>query len=221
MRFRKAVSLLFVMAAFLYSCSKEKSNEIPVSDSTSYLPHTAGSFWHYEDTARHMGFKLVATDSMKTIEKIPFYYYENIPDSLPGDTTYTLIGEAENNYYVNAFLPEWGAGKLLILKQDGAVGESWTQEISYDSLANLPLTFKIVEKGISKTLYGHDFKKVFHVGMSVGIPLDNDSLADTPFSIQVGEVYFAAGIGIIEIDLAPPNMQDGAVHLLLTDYEIQ
>lgn len=221
MRFHETVLLLAVMPVVLFSCSKEKSNEIPITNTTTYLPQTAGSFWHYADTAQNTGFKLVDTDSTKSIEGIHFTYYENIPDATPQDTTYTLMGEDGGDYYISAFLAELGTGKILILKQDGAVGDSWTQQMTYDTTVNLALVFNIVEKGSSKMVNGKAFKDVFHVRLSAQIPLDGSSGTGVTFSVPIGDLYFAAGIGIIELDLTPPEMESQAVHLLLTDYDIR
>lgn len=218
MKLHKAVPLLAAIVIGLLSCSKEKSYETSALDNAIYLPHNTGSFWHYQDTVQHTGFTLTATDRVDSIDKIRFYYYQNVTDGDPRDTSYTLIGKAGYNYYISALLPELGSDKLMILQQDGGVGETWTQSISYDSSPKLDLLFKIVGKGTSRTVLGETFDHVIQVSVAVKIPLHNSPGTGSTLSVPVGNIYFAAHVGIIEISL---EMEEEAVHLLLTDYDIR
>lgn len=219
MRFNKVVFLLVVISTFLFSCTKEKSYEIPNPNSGIYLPHTTNATWHYEDTANQVGFTLKATDRIDSIHKIRFYYYENIPDDSSLTTTYTLIGRAGYNYYVSGLLPQLGDQKLLILKQDAVVGEIWHQKITVEGLDSVDLVLKIKEKGISHTVLGNNFNQVIHIGLSAKIPIPIGANSGSSILLPIGGLYFAKGIGIIQLEL---NFQEQvpSVHLLLTDYNI-
>lgn len=215
MKFNKAVFLLVVIFAFLFSCSKEKSLESTDGDETTYLPHVNEATWHYEDTIALSGFTLKATDRVDTLDGIVFYYYDNIPDESPEDTTYSLIGRQGNNYYLSGFLSQLGDTKLLVLKQDANVGDSWSQKVALAGADSMELVFKITEKGILHTVLDHQYERVIEVGISVKVPISESS----SFLMPLGSLYYAAGIGIVQLDI---NFQGQAasVHLLLTDYEI-
>ncbi len=215
MKFNPVVFLLVVISAFLFSCSKERSLENTNGNKVTYLPHVDGAVWHYEDTMTRSGFTLKATDQVDTIEDILFYVYENIPDESPGDTTYSLIGRKDDAYYISGFLPQLGDEKLLVLKQEAAVNETWSQKVAVAGSDSIELVFKITKKGTSHTVLGHPYGQVIQVGIATSVSLGQGN----SFLVPLGSLYYAAGIGIIQLDVDFQG-QAPSVHLLLTDHEI-
>ena len=220
MKFGRTGIGLAAIALLLLSCTKEKSNETPDLNSGIYLPNTTGSTWHYADSTTQVGFTLKATDRIDSINKIRFYYYENQPDDPSLDTTFTLIGRAGYNYYISAFLPELGDGMLMILKQDAVPGEQWAQKILVPGYDSVTLRFTMEEKGITYAAGGQTYHQVVHVGIGAVLSLDTGSGTGNDLALPVGELYFAAGIGIVALHI---NLQGQApaVHLILTDYDIR
>lgn len=205
---------LLMIATLLFSCSKDKSKDEPKPQEDTFMPSAARSYWHYKDTTNNTGFKLIATDKTETKDGIRFHVYDNVPDSSPTDTSQTLIGTKDNDYYISALLPELGDDKFIFLKKDAEVGDSWSQRIQLpmdNGTQEFTFTFKIKEKGITHKVLTHTFNKVIRIRISINVLFQNS---------PVGDLYFEPGVGILQVsmdllDQLPP------VHLLLTDYDIR
>ncbi len=207
------IASLFLMVTF-FSCSKEKSFEGPEKGG-SYLPQDT---LHYEDTTLHSGFRLISTDSVKVMDSITFHAYQNIPDDHPQDTTYTFLGDSSGSYYVKSFLAELGDKKLLVLKQDAEVGDSWVNTVTVNG-TSLHLTFRVKEKGISYMVNNHTFQPVTHLKILAEQLVNEPGGGGGSMSFPVGDVYFAPDVGIIQLDIRNPLDESSSVHLLLTNIE--
>lgn len=219
MNLKKAYFPLFLLVLLFVACSKQKSFEAPDADE-SFIPHLDSATWHYEDTTLNQGFTLRAIDSTKTEDGISFNFYENIPDDETMDTSYTLIGISDGDYYVKSLLSILGDEKLLILKQNGKVGDQWTVSIPLEDFGEQDFIFQIKEKNTSHEVLGQSFSKVVHVKISAKVPTDITGGDGMDFVVPVGDLYFASGIGIIQLNVNNPFDNSLSVGLLLTDYDI-
>lgn len=214
MKKKNILFFLFIISIVVFSCSKEKSFEGP-DTASDYMPQDT---LHYVDTVSHIGFRLIATDSVKMIDGISFHAYKNIPDNPPNDTTYTFIGDSSGAYYVKSFLRELGHQKILILKQNAAEGDTWSNPFSVGG-KSIDVTFKVEEKGISHTVFGQSFSPVIHLKILINNPISTTEGEGDSIVIPIGDVYFAPSVGIIQLDISNPLVEEESIHLLLKSYE--
>ena len=210
MKRKNILFFLCMISILVFSCSKEKSFEGP-----HYMPQDT---LHYVDTVSHIGFRLIATDSVKKMDGISFHAYKNIPDNSPNDTTYTFIADSSGAYYVKSFLQELGNQKILILKQNAVEGDTWTNTLSIGG-QSIDVTFKVAEKGISHNVFGQSFSPVIHLKILINNPISTTEGEGDSIVIPIGDVYFAPSVGIIQLDISNPLVEEESIHLLLKSYE--
>lgn len=196
--------LVACMAFLLFSCSKDKSVEKPVnhpSDSTSYQPVSSGSSWHYKDGINlNGGYTLTATGKDTTINGISFYIFENKPDT-SDMTAETYFGQNRNNYYALGFMTQLGNNAMLYLKDTSKVNTTWTQNIPI-SLQGISLSaemdFQLLQVSGTRVVNSKTYQNVAHVGLQVKVP---NPLGGSAISYLTGDLYFARGVGIIEMTI--------------------
>ena len=205
---KKYLLLLFPLGLLLLDgCVKDIGSlgVVGANDGTSanYQPLTTGSTWTYRtDYSAAFGFPSIDTTVVTmgsktlTISNLLYhqaYSYQPQFKSLI-DTGY--YGVNNHAYSIMQRLPGSNDGfELLYLKDNLAVGGTWTASTAASQLGNIQLAGKIVEKGISKTVAGKAYKNVIHTYLQLSTVLYGQN-----FSFSY-DIYIAQDIGIIRIGL--------------------
>jgi hypothetical protein len=196
----KTIVLAFIATTlFCVSCKKnDNSNPAPTSPDT-YINTNAGSSWNYHETNASSGtpqnsdYTITSSSKDTTISTRSYHVYNY---SYGGSEYLNISG---HDYYQYDSIPG-AAGKVferLYLKDDAAVGISWSQNISI-TLPGIPLsvpvtiTNNIAEKGISRIVNGTTYNNVIHVSTNLtssAIPGGLTSSIDS---------YYAKNYGLIE-----------------------
>lgn len=207
--YRSVIALAACLA--LFSCAKEKSE--PPRDQApgeeSFQPRGEGAVWHYRDSLQG-SFTLTSTGEDTVMGDVTYTRFTNVLDST-GLVTDTYFGQQGEDYYTAGFIPSVGETPLLYLKAGAAVGGTWTQDFSYAG-QDATLHFTIKEKNISKTVQGHAYTGVTHVGLDIKVMVPG--LGEV--SAAQGELYFARGVGVIFESLT--TLQGSASQVSLLSY---
>ena len=219
---KKAILLTCVVAVtFFVKCKKDdggnNTNNNPAQD---FSPMKAGTNLTYRrttgpvsDTAKYTASSNTTTINGKTYSLI-------VSDK--GDTIY--MAKVDQNYYRYTdfgFLAE--KTEELYLKGDANINDTWTVNTTY-TVSGFPvpitLTYKLADKAMSKTVAGHNFTDVMHVGIVIS--------ASGFGNIGSGDFYYAKGIGMIENQITvsvhnaiPPVNFDLSTSQQLISYEIK
>jgi len=107
---------------------------------------------------------------------------------------------------------------FLYLKDNYAIGKTWTATVTDDGLVNgVPgqIIGKIVEQGITKTVGGKKFTDVIHTNLVLQYNMGN-GFEDT----EIFDFYMAKNVGIIQVDANIPiaNITSSST---LTDYSVK
>lgn len=197
-------SLLYLFAAMLIfsSCKKNdpKDDQTPDPQET-YLNTTAGSTWTYHETnnsgaTSESDYTLTSTAKDTTINNKAYHIYDY---SFGGSQYLNISG---HSYYQYDSLPG-GLGQIferLYLKDDAALGATWSQDVSVPvPVGGIPINItvkinnKIEEKGQSRTVNGVVYNDVIHVSTTI-------SSAAIPSASLQSDIhsYFAKKYGMIE-----------------------
>jgi hypothetical protein len=126
----------------------------------SYMPHSKGSYWTYQDSAdTDLEYRIMATDQKKTLNGITYYLYEDL-DSPDGNVYY---GQQGNDYYLLIEQETIGTESdlhLLYLKGDANVGASWIKEVGAINGIPARISGSIVAKGFEHNWTGILFKDI-------------------------------------------------------------
>jgi len=193
-----------ILIAFLFfaaSCSKKDTTGTQPSQSENYLTTSSGSTWNYHQVDSSganpisSDYTVTSTSKDSSINGRNYHVYTN---SAGGNQYLNLSG---NDYYQYDSLPAaLGAGvfERLYLKDNANVGTSWTQNQNV-TVAGFPiavpvtLTYKIAEKGISRTINNITYTDVIHVSAAISSSL----IPAASFTSSV-DGYYAKKIGMIE-----------------------
>ncbi|RCH54543.1 hypothetical protein DJ568_12030 [Mucilaginibacter hurinus] len=176
------LSVFALTVLFFAACKKDKNKPNPQPDSP-YQPFTSGSTWKYRvvdgsgETAEADTILNKMTGDTRTFNGKTFHVLISkemvMPESASvsklkinegpaGDETY--IG-FNNNIYSSFYEDEYNRIEIGYLNLDKAVGEAWTEKISFkEDGTNLEGQVKTttIEKGLSKTLHGKTYNDVIH-----------------------------------------------------------
>ncbi|NSL89499.1 hypothetical protein [Chitinophaga solisilvae] len=183
----------------LLSCSKEMSTEGPSAGTCEYAPYTNGSSFSYinvnktKDTISYT----LTVEGDTTINNTRFKKI--------GDDSVFICSDCKDGIYtqIASLLTFQGykADNLLLtyLKDNSLKGDSWndTVTISNGTVSTTGiLRHTIIDKGISKTVYGKAYAEVIAVKLDAyAIVLNNPVPVGT-----VSTSYYAKGVGLIEAD---------------------
>jgi hypothetical protein len=192
----KIKTLLFpVLIFFIISC-KKSSPANPQQTQDAYLTTTAGSTWNYhqvDSSAGNSDYTITSTSRDSVISGRTYHVY-NV--SSGGNQYLNITG---NDYYQFDSLPA-GLGaavfERLYLKDNLSVGSSWIQSLTVTvSTISIPitLTYKIAEKGISRTVNGQSYSDVIHVSATI-----SSSLIPAANLVTSINSYYAKKYGLIE-----------------------
>jgi hypothetical protein len=189
--------ILFAGSLFFTACSKKNNSTTPTATDTTYINTNAGSTWSYHKvdssgaTPASSDYTVTSTSQDSTINGRKYHVYNN---SGGGNNYLALSG---NDYYEYDSIPISGLGNVerLYLKDNLAVGKTWTQDFNF-TVSNIPVTLTatntIAEKGISRTVNGINYSNVIHVTTSLAsvyVPSGLTSSIDG---------YYAPNYGLIE-----------------------
>lgn len=218
--------LVLPFLAALSSCTKIAGTVISNSNnlSATYQPLTSGSTWTYRTDYSGAGFAFIDTAiivmSSKTYtinSKLYQQAYSHKP-STPSlvDTGYYYTTNHEYSLMQTVAAPGTTnsyAFEMLYLKDNLAVGGTWSSSTTNSFLGTIGLTGKIVEKGITKTVAGKTFANVIHTNVKLSITYQGISAVDTY------DIYVAQGVGIIHLEVNTPGM--GTIPEDLVSYSIK
>ncbi|MDQ2863202.1 MAG: hypothetical protein M3R50_06035, partial [Bacteroidota bacterium] len=183
------------------SCSKKDDSGKQPSKPENYLTTSTGSTWSYHQIDSSVlapinsDYTISSTSKDSSINGRSYHVYNN---SAGGNQYLNLSG---NDYYQYDSLPAgFGAGvfERLYLKDNANVGTSWTQTQNVTvSVSPIPipvtLTFKIVEKGISRIINNVTYTDVIHVSAAI-----SSSIIPSASLISSLDSYYAKKYGMIE-----------------------
>ena len=191
------------------------------STSTDYLPLTAGTFWTYMETVGST-IDTVTNKLTGTTSTINGKLYYNITStSQKTGTTTGYFSAIDHVYTERTTVSGIGTVEFLYLKDNLAVGGTWTTSFSDSGTINgLPsqLLGKITEINISHTVQGKTYSSVIHTTLQIQY---NYGTGFTTASTY--EFYTAKGIGIIDIEslITLPGSAPITGSTLLINYSIK
>lgn len=207
MRNSHLVLLLGICCICFASCQKGISDRYNPADSTghtdtsgnasdtaswNYLPQTAGSSWTYLDSASGKTYVSTMTDSMVTLNSIPFKF---VKDATGDSAVYELLAITGNDYYqhISETLDSLSINFTLKYFNTAAnTGDSWKASTTLGSLP-ATITTTLLEKNVTKTVQGQSYANVSHTHTEV-------SVGASPISFNAVELdyYVAKDIGIVQ-----------------------
>lgn len=222
------ISILFLTVLTLSSCSSDDTNTDDNGITTgNYLPLAVGNKWNYTNGSTTSLVQIIGTanfggttyyeddDSGSEIDiqswaaKKGASYYQKT-----GDYTFT---QGSTTFVLKSY-------ELKVLKDDLAVGESWSGDIypklNYSGSSGsgtypVHISYEgiIIAKNVSATVEGVSYNNVIKVEMNV-VQTVNSQV----FNIN-GEVWFAKDIGVI-MDTATSTADNITRTKYLTSYEL-
>lgn len=210
----KNIFTLVLIGLLFYSCKKKQENPtvIPIGNSNSYQPSTVGSFWVYplDSTSFDQLDTIQATTQDTVIEGSTYRVFV----SQKGNKK-SYFRKFEDKYYqynfkmnvsnlsdsLNTLLGNVKSVKLLYLKDNLKVGDTWYDEFSNNSF-NFRLVYTVVENGSTKTVNGVAYNDVvgihaalFQTVFLMGMPLNGLSYSKVEKSDFTS--YYANNVGMI------------------------
>lgn len=202
MNFRNIIAVALVLA--LASCSKDKSAEKGGgnNDTASYQPATGGSMWHYKDASNpEGGFTLTATGRDTVVAGIPYHIFVNKPDT-SASTTITLLGQDGKDYYAVGLIGGLGDNAVLYLR-DTTLNAGWSQnmDITVPTFGDITaeMDFQLTGVNGTKKLNGKTYSNVATVALQLKVP---NPVGGGALTYATGSIYFARGVGVIEVSLS-------------------
>lgn len=176
---KNALLSVFAFSIVSLSCKKD-STPAPVTPVDKYMTFTTGSTWNFESVLNPSAATPVITDYSVTSSSrdttINSRQYHVFTNNNGANEYYYNNG---NDYYTYRTLPS-GFGsefvEILYLKDNANAGTEWSQTypILYSGFSlNVTLTNKVVERGLTRTINGKEYKDVIRIGTNLtvtGIP---------------------------------------------------
>lgn len=196
MRFPHLFGLL--LAGFLVASCKKSNNTPPAP--APYLTINSGSTWQYRQTnvstSTSTDYTLTATNRDTAIGTRNYRVFTN---SLGGNNSY--FAQNGSDYYTFRTLGgALGASAIenLYLKDNAAVGTSWTENVSLNVpgapfAIPITVTYRIEEKGINRTVNGNAYTDVIRVKTSL-----TSSIIPPSGLVTDIEDFYARRVGAIE-----------------------
>ncbi|MEL7001326.1 MAG: hypothetical protein AAFN93_01190 [Bacteroidota bacterium] len=178
---------MFILISFIVSCNEdeEPSNSL---QGGPFLPLVEGNQWEYEGD---VSYTLRITGNTREIDG---KNYAEAETKTNGQITNSYLNVENGEYFAVGFLSSTEVS-LILLKENEGIGATWQTSGNINGI-NAVYKFSIEEKGIEHTVSGEKFDDVVRVKLDTIIQL---------FGVEevVGsqDIYFARGVGIIEIDL--------------------
>jgi hypothetical protein len=190
---KKIILTLLVVSALFSACKKDSNNQ-PKPVAETYQPLTAGSTWKYLSTSD--GERDTATNTLtgetKIINNKTYYTVTSVST---GEAPEKVYFNVDNKVYsiIQTDAETGEQLELQYLKEDAAIGSSWTSPIPGSSLP-AQMVGNVVEKGINKTINSKTYSNVIHTRLLVQV--DSGQGFET---FMTYNFYVAKGIGLIGI----------------------
>ena len=204
------VLLTVISCSILFTQCKKTTDSVQ----PDYSPLTAGSTRTYLSSGST--YTLTATNKDTTVNS---HTYRVLTNSAGGNN---YLGKSGNDYYRFGTLSGIGINNLeeLYLKDNSDVNTTWKidQSFTYPGVP-IPLTatlnYTIKAKGVSHTVNGKNFDNVVQVRLDLSISGFG--------SVGGGDFYYAAGVGMIESDIAVNAVGVGSFNetTTLTAYQVK
>lgn len=215
--------LLCILAFSLIRCKKDLPDVSGTPDTTQgYQPLTKGSTWSYHETFNSTDYPalndvITMTGARAVINGKTYYAATDKLDTVIG-TTYFYQGNG--SYSIRSAV--LGAGitvEYLYLKDDVAIGQTWTAPISDDgTIQQFPaqVVGKVLKRDTSMTIGSMTFKSVIHTQLQLQY-----NITGSFETYQVIDFYVAKGVGIIEIDTDAGQPLNLKSYESITSYKIE
>ena len=203
------VALLCIVLVFTHCKKDDIGANTPVTPviTKDYLPLTTGSTFTYTDTTDG-----VASFYTLTASGVKINLFGKDYDKLNGsDGSVRYRTKTGTNYYQIISLPPMHSGEFedKYLNDSLPVNSTWTESFKIVNVLGFPdsliafATYKISEKGVSRTVKGNAYTNVIHVALT-DISAYNDSVAANPMivGIATGNFYYSPGVGLIQSNVA-------------------
>lgn len=195
---KKVLFALFSVCLLAVSCKKDKTDPAPVADKP-YTNTNNGSNWIYEVITDPGAGQTSALDTVTVTGVDTTINSKNyrILNHTNGGNVHAYLNVTGNDYYQFQDIAAAGtAVEVIYLKDNAAVGTSWTQNINFDLggiAVPVVLTSTITEKGGSRTVKGITYNDVIYVSTTL-------SSSGLPAGSIVSDIrnYYARNIGLIE-----------------------
>lgn len=196
--------LLFVLASIiLIGCQKEVDlepgpqtggNGQGNSNTGSYHPTTAGSWWKYKDSTSGTISTSTIVNRTKTINNI---LYSGMTSELASDTAW--VSSAQPNYYIygKGVSPNTGASYDILfhyLNDTASVGYNWQYMAGQGNGFIAYMHTTIIERNINMAVAGKSYSNVIHTRVVWTYDVFG-SLMDA----MVYDYFIAKGVGIIKV----------------------
>ena len=197
----KLKNLLFPAIFFIFLSCKKTTDTPPPSQQNTYVDTVSGSTWQYHQvdssgsTPVNSDYTVTSTAKDSSINGKSYHVY----NLSYGKNQYLNI--SGNDYYQFDSLPT-GLGtttfERLYLKDNVNVGTGWSQSLTV-TVPGIPipvpvtLNYQIAEKGISRTVNGHNYSDVIHVSATISSSLIPSANLNTSINS-----YYAKRYGLIE-----------------------
>lgn len=223
--------LCVVICSYMIAgCQKEGSDETVTNrnnnnnngGSGTYQPMTKNSFWKYKTTGFYTLANTTTCNGQKrTVNGIEYTVFTSVNTGQPAAEA--LFAIKDHNYYQSAqgVAPSGATFNLnyLYLNDTASVGYTW-QHIAGQANGFTALTpGTIVEKGLSMTVEGKNYKDVIHTRIDLQYDMPGFGL----LTFGTYDYYIAKNIGIIKGDVSMDPILAGGVTTTtnLVDYSIK
>lgn len=190
---------LFLLLVLSVSCKKSGSGNNP-APADQYMSLTAGNSWTYETvnniTVSTTQNTVTSTTRDTSIGGKTYHVFTNSGTAV--NDYYNISG---NDYYTFRNLVTLGSSSVesIYLKDNAAVGTSWSQIVNIAPFSGVPTTipltvgYSIAEKGISRTVSGKSYNNVIRITTT----LTSASLPSGSLTTDI-QSYYAPKYGLIE-----------------------
>ena len=215
MRLFSCLCTIVLGCLLVTGCSKESSETGGSSTNPGaggdYQPTTAGSEWNYHSDLSG-NYKLVSLGTDTLVNNVKYYKFDN---SIAG----RQYMSKENGIYASyAGMLTGGDKVILVTMKDAPVGTTWVNKFNNQGTES-EYRFKLVSRGIEKTVNGKTYKDVIGVEYTAVL---KDPTTNTWLPYGTGMAFMAKGVGSIsgstKLDLFGFTMEDSTY---LVNYTIK
>ncbi|WP_018478779.1 hypothetical protein [Pontibacter roseus] len=180
----------FMLGAIVSCGDKEDDPEPDATFSLDYLPTTKGNTWNYGGIRPY---SFTATGGTKDFDG---QTYHELETKAGNETAKSYLHKDKGVYTTIGFVPNSGSVKIVVLKEESAIGKPWEQTNTINGVQT-KMSSTIEAKGITKTVEGKTYKDVIHVKM-----VTTYSFMGIDFDQKITSHYFfAKGVGLILSDI--------------------
>jgi hypothetical protein len=203
---RKVLPLLVIAFCMLIgACKKDVPDFTGFEDTTedvngNYQPTTKGSYWMYASSGEGQDADTLVTTMLGTTVKFGDKTYKAATSKIASEiTTAASYFYHSGGTYIERDIEDGETTEILYLKSGAAIGDTWEAIPLLDPSqvdGSARALGKMVEKNISKTIFGKPFNNVIHTQIDLQVKNDNGDFE----TFTLLDYYIAKDIGVIESD---------------------